>query len=97
MMDPKKMGKQMLDFYKTTFDNSFSAMMMLQEQMERMTNMYWGQMVNLPDEAKKGLAEWTKSYKKNCEDFKKMMEESFKKLESFVAEAEKSEKMAKSV
>jgi hypothetical protein len=97
MMDPKKMGKQMIDFYKTTFDNSFSAMMMLQEQMERMTNMYWGQMVNLPDEAKKGLADWTKSYKKNCEDFKKMMDESFKKLESFVAEAEKSEKMAKTV
>ena len=97
MMDPKKMGKQMIDFYKTSFDNSFSAMMMLQEQMERMTNMYWGQMVNLPDEAKKGLADWTKSYKKNCEDFKKMMDESFKKLESFVAEAEKSEKMAKTV
>jgi hypothetical protein len=95
MMDPKKMGKQMIDFYKTTFDNSFSAMMMLQEQMERMTNLYWGQMVNLPDEAKKGLAEWTKSYKKNCEDFKKLIDESFKKLESFVAEAEKSEKMAK--
>jgi hypothetical protein len=97
MMDPKKMGKQMIDFYKTTFDNSFSAMMMLQEQMERMTNMYWGQMVNLPDEAKKGLADWTKSYKRNCEDFKKMMDESFKKLESFVTEAEKSEKMAKTV
>jgi hypothetical protein len=96
MMDPKKMGKQMIDFYKTSFDNSFSAMMMLQEQMERMTNMYWGQMVNLPDEAKKGLADWTKSYKKNCEDFKKMMDESFKKLESFVTETEKSEKMAKS-
>jgi hypothetical protein len=95
MMDAKQMGKQMIDFYKTSFDNSFSAMMMLQEQMERMTNMYWGQMVNLPDEAKKGLADWTKSYKKNCEDFKKMMDESFKKLESFVAEAEKSEKMAK--
>jgi hypothetical protein len=96
MMDPKKMGKQMIDFYKTTFDNSFSAMMMLQEQMERMTNLYWGQMVNLPEETKKGLTEWTKSYKKICEDFKKMMDESFKKLESFVAEAEKSEKTVKS-
>jgi len=95
MMDPKKMGKQMIDFYKTTFDNSFNAMMMLQEQMERMSNLYWGQMVNLPDDTKKGLAEWTKSYKKMCEDFKKMVDESFKRLESFVAEAEKSEKMAK--
>jgi hypothetical protein len=92
MMDPKKMGKQMIEFYKTTFDNSFGAMMMLQEQMERMANLYWGQMVNVPDEFKKGLTEWTKSYKKNCEDFKKMMDDSFKKLESFIGEAEKAEK-----
>jgi len=92
MMDPKKMGKQMIDFYKTSFGNSFSAMTMLQEQMERMANLYWGQMVNVPDEVKKGLAEWTKSYKKNCEDFKKVVEDSFKKLESFFQEADKPEK-----
>jgi hypothetical protein len=92
MMDPKKMAKQMIEFYKTTFDNSFSAMMMLQEQMERMSSMYWGQMMNLPDEAKKGLAEWTKSYKKNCEDFKKVVDDSFKKLDSFLGETEKAEK-----
>lgn len=91
-MDPQKMGKQMVDFYKTTFDNSFSAMMMLQEQMERMASMYWGQMVNVPEETKKGVSEWTKSYKKNCEDFKKMMDDSFKKLESFLGAAEKAEK-----
>ena len=45
--------------------------------------MYWGQMVNLPEEAKKGLTEWTKSYKKNCEDFKKVVDDGFQKLESF--------------
>jgi hypothetical protein len=92
MTDSTKMAKQMIEFYKTTFDNSFSAMMTLREQMERMTNMYWGQMMNLPDEAKKGLAEWTKSYKKNCEDFKKVVDDSFKKLDSFFGEAEKAEK-----
>ena len=91
-MDPKKMGKQMIEFYKTSFDNSYSAMMMLQEQMERMANLYWGQMVNVPDEVKKGMAEWTKSYKQNCEDFKKSVDEGFKKLEIFFQEGEKAEK-----
>jgi len=85
MMDPKKLGQQMIDLCKTTFDNSFNAIMMLQEQTERMTNTYWGQMVNLPQEAKKGLSEWTKSYSKNCEDFKKMVDDGFKNLESFTA------------
>ena len=93
MMDPKKMGKQMLDFYKSTFENSYNAMMMLQEQMERMGNLYWGQMVNVPDEVKKGVTEWSKSYKKNCEDFKKGVDDNFKKLESLFQEAEKAEKV----
>ncbi len=92
MIDAKKMAKQMIDFYKTSFENSFSAMMMLQEQMDRMASLYWGQMVNVPDEVKKGLAEWSKSYRKNCEDFKKVVEDSFKKLETFFQEAEKPEK-----
>jgi hypothetical protein len=95
MMDPKKMGKQMMDLYKTAFDNSYGTMMMIQGQMERMGAMYWGQMVNLPEEAKKGLTEWTKSYKKNCEEFKKVMDDSFKKLESFLVEAEKAAEKAK--
>jgi hypothetical protein len=85
MMDPKKMSTQMIDVYKTTFNTSYSALMMLQEQMERMTSLYWGQMINVPEEAKKGLSEWTKSYKKNCEDFKKMMDDGFKNLESLAA------------
>ena len=85
MMDMKKMGKQMVDFYKTSFDNSFNTMMMLQEQMDRLDAMYGGQMVNLPEEAKKDMAEWTKSYKKNCTEFKKVVDDGFQKLESFSA------------
>ncbi len=92
MMDPKKLGKQMLDFYKTSFDNSYAAMMMLQEQMDRMGALFLGQMGNLPEDVKRGLAEWNKSYKKSCEDFKKTMDENFKKLDAFFVEAQKAEK-----
>ena len=85
MQDMKQMGQQMIDFYKTIFDNSFSTIMMLQEQMERLGTMYWGQMVSLPEEAKKDMAEWTKSNKKNCAEFKKMVDDGFQKIESFTA------------
>ena len=85
MMDTKKIGQEMMDFYKTSFNNSFNTMMMVQVQMERLSAMYWGQMGNLPEEAKKGVAEWTRSYKKNCEDFKKAVDDGFQKLESYTA------------
>ena len=42
-------------------------------------------MVILPEEAKKDLGELTKSYKKNCADFKKVVDDGFQKLESFTA------------
>ena len=57
MMDMKKMNQQMIDLYKTTYDNSYNSMMMLQEQMERLGAMYWGQMVSLPEEVKISINE----------------------------------------
>jgi hypothetical protein len=91
-MEPRKMAKQMIDFYKSTFDNSFSAMLMLQEQMQRMTSMFIEQTSAIPEEGKKALNEWLKAYKKGCEEFKKAVDESFKRVESFYGEAEKPEK-----
>jgi hypothetical protein len=85
MMDPKNLNKQMVDFCKTNFDNSFATLMMLQEQMERMGNLFWGQVLNVPEEAKKGLSEWTKTQKKNCDNFKKAVDEGFKNLEALAA------------
>jgi hypothetical protein len=92
MMDPKKMAKQMLDFYKTSFDNSFGALLMMQEQMERMSNMFFAQTTAIPEEGKKALTEWIKAYKKGCEEFKKAMDDNFKRVESFFGETEKPEK-----
>uniref|UniRef100_A0A7V4GA29 Phasin family protein n=1 Tax=Desulfobacca acetoxidans TaxID=60893 RepID=A0A7V4GA29_9BACT len=85
MLDMKKMTTQMIDMYRTAFDNTFSAMMTLQDQMERMTNLYWGQLLAIPEETKKGLGEWTKSHKKHCADFKKAVDEGFKNLEALAA------------
>jgi hypothetical protein len=85
MMDMKKMGQQMMEFYKTTFDNSFNTLMMCQNQMESLGTMYWGQMVSLPEGAKKDMAEWSTAYKKNCAEFKKAVDDGFQKLESFYA------------
>ncbi len=94
-MDPRKMAKQMIDFYKASFDNSFSALLMMQEQMERMTNMFFAQATGIPEEGKKALTEWIKAYKKGCEEFKKAVDENFKRVESFFGEAEKPEKAEK--
>lgn len=85
MLDMKKMNQQMLDLYKHAFDNSYDALMMYQEQLQRLGTMWWGQVVTLPEEAKKGLTEWTTVYKKNCVDFKKVVDDNFNHLASSLA------------
>lgn len=82
-MDPKQIAKQVIDFNKTAFDNSFEAMTVLQDQTEKMVNAIIEQNTLIPEEGKKAVADWVKSYKKGRNDMKTAADESFKKVESF--------------
>jgi hypothetical protein len=91
-MEPLKMAKQMIDFNKATFDNSFNSMVLLQEQTEKMVSSFLDQAAWLPEEGKKALKEWLATYKKGREEYKKMVDEGYKKVDSFFADAAKSTK-----
>jgi hypothetical protein len=85
-MDQKKVLKQMIDFNKTAFDNTFSAMVMLQEQAERsMADTVMDQATWLPEEGKKVIRDWVDAYKTGRDNFKKGVDDSFKKVEAFFA------------
>ncbi len=85
-MDPKKIAKQMIEFNKAAFDNSFSAMKALHEQTEKIINKFWEKTPMFPEEGKKAIAEWMKTYKKGCEDFQNTVDENFKRVEDFFSE-----------
>ena len=91
-METGKMAKQMIDFYKSTFDNTFSAMVMLQEQTEKTLKAALDQATWLPEEGKKVLDEWVNAYKKGREEFKKVVDENFKKVDEFFSGSAKSGK-----
>ena len=46
----------------------------------------------MPEEGRKALSEWVKSYKKGRDDFKKVVDQNFKNAEAFFAVGEKPEK-----
>ena len=52
-MDPKKVTKQTFDFYKSTFENTYNAMSMLQEQSQKMVEMYLDQTQGFPRKARR--------------------------------------------
>ena len=91
-MDPKQIAKQIVDFNKTAFDNSFNAMSVIQDQTEKMVNAMMEQTAFFPAEGKKEVTNWMKTYKKGCEEFKAAVEGNYKKAEDFFAAYEKGSK-----
>lgn len=82
-MDEKQIFKQMIDFNKAAFDNAFNAMVMLQEQTEKVTTTLLDQATWLPDEGKKAVNDWIQAYRKGRDDFKKTVDENFEKVDDF--------------
>ena len=79
-METENFAKQMIDFQKATFDNTFTAVTMLQDQAERMVNTMLEQTTWLPEESRRVIDEMVGTYKKGRVDFKGVVDENFVKL-----------------
>ena len=82
-MDQKQVLKQMIDFNKAAYNNTFNAFVILQDQAESLSNTLLAQATWLPQEGKKAIEELVKNCKTGRETFKKSVDESFKKVEAF--------------
>jgi hypothetical protein len=82
-MDNKQLAKQMIQFNKTIFDNSFRAMTMVVEQNEKMTETFFAQAAWLPEEGKAAIKKWVSAYRAGCNDFRKLMDDNYAKVEAF--------------
>jgi uncharacterized protein (DUF927 family) len=88
-MDSSKIAKQMIDFQKTMFDNTYSGMVLVQEQTERMATSLLNQATWMPEEGRNAINGWVDAFKKGREDFKKGVDENFKRVEDFFAAFDK--------
>ncbi len=88
-MEQNQIAKQMMEFNKAAFDNSFSAMSALQDQTEKMVFGFLDKAPWFPEEGKKAINEWVLSYKKGREDFKAAADEGYRKVTEYFARAEK--------
>ena len=82
-MDNKQIAKQMVQFNKTAFDNSFNAMNMVYEQNEKMVDTFLTQASWMPEEGKKVIKDWMSAYRTGCADFKRMVDENYTKVEAY--------------
>ncbi len=85
-METTQFAKQALDFQKVMLDNSFNAMVMVQDQTEKMVNGYLDQLPWVTAEGKKTLETSGDVTKKARDDFKKAIDEGFSKIEQLLEE-----------
>ena len=88
-MDQKQIAKQMMEFNKTAFDNTFNAMAALQDQTEKLVFHFLEKAQWFPEDGKKTVNEWVKAYKKGREDFKASADASYKKVADYFATLDK--------
>jgi hypothetical protein len=87
-MNQFALAKQMIDFNRTTFENTFGAMCLLQEQSEKMINSFIDQAQWIPGEGKKAIADITATLRKSCSEFKKAVDENFGRMEAYFDQAD---------
>jgi hypothetical protein len=75
-------AKQMLDFNRTTFENTFGAMCLFQEQSEKMMTTFVDKADWIPSEGKKAIADMAATFRKSCSEFKKAVDENFVRAEA---------------
>lgn len=81
----QQLSGQMTEFTRTAMDNTSKALAAFQGQTEIMTTMYLNLFPWIPEEGKKALREWDKTYRKGLEDIMAVMNENYKKLEELCA------------
>jgi len=84
-MENKILAKQIIDFHKSTFDNTFSSLTILQQQTEKMVQTFLQQASWLPVEGKAAISEWVKIYDKGRVGFKEAADNNYKKVEEYFA------------
>jgi hypothetical protein len=84
-MPAENFAKQIIDFQRATFDNSFNAIVMFQDQTERLFNTVREQAAWIPEEGKRMLDEWVAMYKAGRHDFKEIVDDNFDRLADLFA------------
>lgn len=77
----KEYAKQIIGFQKNTFDNTFNTVVQIQDQAEKLAYDVLGQMPWVPEESKKVMDDSVKMFKNAREDYKKMVNDGFVKME----------------
>ena len=91
----EKIAKQMLDLQKASVDQSFNALLVMQDHSEKLMQAFMDQAIWMPDEGRQAVNGWINAVKKNEEDYKEMIDDYFTSVEQFFMAPKAEKKTAK--
>jgi hypothetical protein len=86
-MYPKIMIKQILDFNRKAFEDSFNAVAAIEEQSEKALSFFQEESLFFPEQCKIVIEDWIKTYKNGMDNFKTNMNSRFKFIEDCLLKA----------
>ncbi|MBU0994267.1 MAG: hypothetical protein KJ737_17390 [Proteobacteria bacterium] len=82
-MNASKIGLQILGFQKNAFNTTYNTLLKIQEQSEKIVDSFVTSNAAIPDQGRKFLDEWRQAFRNGQNEFKKSIDDSFVKVESF--------------
>lgn len=82
-MDQKKLMQQMLDYNQSSFNTTYEALSILQDQAEKMASTLIDHPNLLPEEGKNIIREWVKTVKLKRDEYKEQVNNNFEKLKIY--------------
>jgi hypothetical protein len=80
-MAHREIARRITGFFKTASDSSFKTITLLQEYTEKTISLSLVRSPWFPEEGRKLVSEWLKTYRKGYDDFKIAADEQYRKLE----------------
>lgn len=84
-MDQMKIGKEMIDFNKATFNNYFAVLGLFHDQAEKAVKTMVAQFPAFPEDAQKNMDYWMNACKQALDNSKNITDKSFQKMEEYFA------------
>ena len=83
-METNNLLKKAVHYQRNTFDNAYQAVVLFQDQAERVTNTWLDQVTGIPEEGKKLVGTWNENYRKGLKQYKDAVDEGFNRVEELL-------------
>jgi predicted outer membrane protein len=93
--EPQKMMTQLVDFQKSAFDNTYEALLKMQEQSEKVVDVLSSGQINQPADNQNQIETWKNTFKKQQVEFKTAVDSGFEKFKDLCENFEKKAQVSK--